>query len=123
MEVVSPSGETVDLSISIYADDVTKKILSVEPKPHLLANRSKVAAKWLNDALSHDGYSMNEDKGESLVVSVGVGSKGLKREIFQNKKWEEGKPLTVMRVLGGQIDSVLGLGPELRHRFQAARIS
>ena len=118
-----PSGETVDLSISIYADDVTKKILSDTPKPHLLENRSKVAAKWLKNELSLDGYSMNDDKRESLIVSVGVGSLGLKREIFQNKQWSEGRPMNVMRVLGGQIDSKLGLGPELRHRFQAARIS
>ena len=46
----------------------------------------------------------------------------LLREIFEKKKWPEGRAVHVLRVLGGQIDSSLSVGPELRHRLQAGRV-
>jgi len=123
MHTTTPgSTETVDLSICIYADDVTTKIFCKDNNPGLLANRSKIAGKWLTQALGVDGYSMNDEKRESLIVSHGRGSKFVEREIFEKKKWPEGRAVHVLRVLGGQIDSSLSVGPELRHRLQAGRV-
>ena len=99
-----------------------KKIFCQDNNPGLFANRSIVAGRWLKQALGTDGYSMSDGKRESLIVTHGKGSKFVGRENFVEKSWPESKAVQVLRVLGGQINSFLSLGPELRHRFQAGRV-
>ena len=69
------SGARIDLSLSQYADDTTKQILS-EPGDDVVA-----LARWvqcsndvLDGALAVDGISQNRGKEELLMRLVGAGS-------------------------------------------------
>ena len=73
------------MGLTCFADDLTTRTFDTTNRASAIALRSKVSGKWLGDALGEDGYVLNPDKKESLVVPAGKGCKQLTKQIFGKK--------------------------------------
>ena len=112
------SGERMDLSLSQYADDTTKQIVT-EPGEDVqaLAKRVRCSNDVLDRAL--DGFSQNRGKEELLMHLVGTGSLADRRLVREGQVSLPGKVVTVATHLGSHLGEKAYFTNELPRRRQA----
>eukprot|EP00929_Paragymnodinium_shiwhaense_P107448 TRINITY_DN7354_c0_g1_i2.p2 TRINITY_DN7354_c0_g1~~TRINITY_DN7354_c0_g1_i2.p2 ORF type:complete len:1276 (+),score=12.13 TRINITY_DN7354_c0_g1_i2:152-3979(+) len=122
-DVVNHEGH--DVSLSVYADDLSKKLLCSNAAE--LKDRVSEMDQQLGRAMAPLGAFQNRDKTENVPCFVGVGSGGKTRSLFE--AWRTGcydncgRLLREARYLGSRYNMHLGTLDEQRKRLDATRLA
>ena len=114
------SGDRVDLSLSIYADDLIKVYVQ-EPGPpsaRALADKVKLAGALLDDNINEFNLFRNHSKQEAVPCMVGRGSAAEEATFFKDNIIE-GKCLIEARALGSRLHAKGFNHPERVKRCKA----